>query len=106
MIPNVRVRYIGDRYMPMRVHIYIDGQQINAQGYLFGAGSVQLMTQAEADVMTGAADPVVDDNTGKVKTGFEIDGFMENGLIGEKYEVVEDVTEKVKTRRKRKNQED
>lgn len=106
MTPNIRVRYIGDRYMPMRVQIYINGQQVNPHDYLFGASSVQAMTKAEADVITGNTAPVVDDNTGKVITGFVIVGSMVNGLIGEKYEVVEDSTEKVKPRRKRKNQED
>lgn len=76
--------------MPMWVNIYINGQIVNAQGYLFGAGSIQEMTIDEALVMTGETSPVVDDVTGNVVTGFVITGYLEKGLVGEKYEIIDE----------------
>jgi hypothetical protein len=56
-----QVRFTGDRHMAMTYDIYVDGIRYNARGYRFGARpdrQTATMTQAEADVLTGAVDAV------------------------------------------------
>lgn len=87
---NTKVRYAGDRYMPMLVQVYINGLAPYPQGYRFGAGSVHIMSEEEAKVLTGETPAIVDDNTGNVITGFVVVGTLTNGLVGERYEVIDE----------------
>lgn len=84
----VQVRYTGVRVWPMRVRVVVDGDTITPSGFVFGADSVQNMTLAEANALTGATPPVLDED-GRIKTGFWVEGDLgEAGLVGEKYEIV------------------
>lgn len=53
----VKVRFIGSAHTPLRYDIYVGGTRHNGAGYRFGQAnglSTAMMTQEEADVLTGA----------------------------------------------------
>lgn len=84
----VKVRFVGKRQQNRRVNIYVGNHCYTADGYVFGPGIERQTLRCEADVLTGATSPVVDDN-GRVITGFVVSGDLGNaGLTGEGYEIV------------------
>lgn len=85
----VEVRYTGPRYHPMRVHVYVNGQRYNGQGYLFGQRrgySSALVSQDEADVLTGATQTLRVPGGETPINGFVIDGFSDEQLAQETWE--------------------
>ena len=85
----VSVEFAGKRKVNYRVRVYVDGNQYNGQGYVFGPKIAQRMSRVEAKVLTGETKPHVLDD-GKVVTGFVVNGDLGcDGLAGEAYKMSE-----------------
>lgn len=84
------VKYVGSRAPRLRVHVVVNGQEVDSRGYPVGRGTVLNVSDAEADVLLGNTPHKVDD-VGKILSGFYVDGSLgEAGLTGEKWELVEE----------------
>lgn len=83
------VKFVGDRIVPMRVHVIVDGVQVNSRGYIASAGTILELSDPEANVLLGVTQPAMSSNGAKIEVGFYVDGNLgEAGLTGEKWQEV------------------
>lgn len=85
----VQVKHVGKRSQPMKVQIIVESKRYSP-GYVFASGMIQTVFECEADVLTGKAQPTIDNETGQVDNGFVVMGDLgDMGLTGEAYEIVQ-----------------
>lgn len=88
----VTVRYTGPRYMPMVYDVYVNGLRYNGQGYRFGSHpryQTAVMTQEEADILTGATETLITDDGTPVNAAVARGELTEEQQAAETWEAAE-----------------